>query len=119
MTSREKRALAAAGKNPARVEAEKRLEGDCCQLDFRGRILTVKDGQVRVDLSGLPDELKLAYHTVAAMFLARDGVLPRGKVKVPWIELDRFMKETIDLAIDGNVKEMLPDGSIRTITMEE
>jgi hypothetical protein len=118
MTSREKRALAGKGLDWRTVEAGKHAEAGVIQLDFSGRVLTVEDGQVRLALEGMTAELALTYHTVAAMFLARDDRIPRGKVKVPWADLERFLKESVNLALDGKIMMLRPDGSVGPLRLE-
>lgn len=118
MTSREKRALAGKGLDWRAVEAGKHAETGVIQLDFTGRVLTVEDGRVRLALEGLTADVALTYHTVAAMFLARDDRIPRGKAQVPWVELERFLKETVGLALDGKIMMLRPDGSIGSLRLE-
>lgn len=118
MTSREKRALAAQGIDWRACEAEKHAETGVIQLDFSGRVLSIENGQVRLALTDLTPEMALTYHTVAAMFLARDDRIPRGKVQVPWVELERFLKESVELALDGKIMMLRPDGSIGPLRLE-
>ena len=118
MTSREKRALTAQGMDWRAVEAARIAERDMCQLDFSSRVLSVKDGQVRLALEGLTPELALTYHTVAAMYMASDGRVPRGKVLVPWPDLERFLRESVGMALDGQVLVQTPDGQTATLQLE-
>jgi hypothetical protein len=118
MTSREKRALAAQGIDWRVRESEKHAERGMCQLDFAGRVLSIEDGQVRLALEGLTPELALTYHTVAAMYLVRDGRIPRGKVQIPWADLEVFLRDSVGLALDGKVHVCTPDGQVATLRLE-
>ena len=117
MTSREKKALAAKGQDWRTVEAERLSATGMVQLDFTGRVMAVEGGQIRLVLTDLPADLALTYHTVAAMFLAQHGRVPRGKVQRHWEDLEAYLKETVNLALDGQVQVLNPDGSIGLLAL--